>query len=197
LKFLFLVDGFLQRDVMCGADIGADKREIDPAKDKVALRAAALADAPRLAVLHQERHGSDLNVTIARIETHLAEIANGLQFAVCVAEVDGVLVGYGMVGHRNMTALGARNMPDGLYLAGVYTSPAYRRCGIGHRLTRYRIQWAQGHADRLYYYSHIDNHASMALHQGRGFREVGRDFEVPPGTPGPVDHQVLFEKRFP
>jgi ribosomal protein S18 acetylase RimI-like enzyme len=140
--------------------------------------------------------GADLNVTVARIETHLAEIANGLQFAVCVAQVDGVLVGYAMVGHRSMTVLGARNMPDGIYLAGVYTSPAYRRCGIGHRLTHYRIQWAQSQSDRLYYYTHIDNHASIALHQGRGFREVSRDFEVPPGTPGPVDNQVLFEKRF-
>ena len=164
--------------------------------DDLIVRHATRKDAPALAQLHHARHSTDPTETEIRIRDHLDEIASGLQFAVCVALLDQQLVGYGMVGYRAMDTLGARNLPSGIYLAGVYTLPAYRMRGIGHALTQYRIQWANGQADRVYYYTHQDNQASIALHSSLGFTERSRDFDVPPDIPGSRENMVLFAKAF-
>ena len=173
-----------------------DRGDVAGRSGPVKVRAAEPRDAPALARLHSEAHGSDQNEVAGMIKAHLAEIAEGLQFAVCVAEVDDLVVGYGMVGFRPMAALGGRNLPDGLYLAGVYTTPAYRRRGIGHALTTHRIQWAEAQADGLYFYVHAENRASIALHEDMDFVEISRDIDVPPDIPGPRGNQVLFGRTF-
>jgi ribosomal protein S18 acetylase RimI-like enzyme len=69
--------------------------------------------------------------------------------------------------------------PAGYYLAGLLVAPAYRRRGIGERLTRARMAWVALRGTETWFFANAANRASLLLHQGLGFREVTRDFTYP------------------
>jgi ribosomal protein S18 acetylase RimI-like enzyme len=162
----------------------------------MSVRPATRADAAAVAALFCERHGGAVADTAQRIADHFTLIAEGLPDYVCVAEIDGAVVGYAKCGHRAMGALRAENLPDGFYLAGVYTTPRHRRRGVGHRLTLDRLHWIEPRADAAFYSTDTVNEASIALHQEMGFLEVRRDVLPPGGAPRETDQHVLFRKTF-
>jgi ribosomal protein S18 acetylase RimI-like enzyme len=166
----------------------------DPRTGGVSVRAATLADVPAVAALFCEQHGGAAAETAPHIADHFELIAEGLPDYVCVAEIDSVVVGFGKCGHRAMGDLGAVNLPDGFYLAGIYTTPRFRRRGVGHHVTVHRLQWIAAHADAAFYFTDTDNEASIALHVDMGFVEVCRGVSPPPGAPQKTPHQVLFQK---
>jgi ribosomal protein S18 acetylase RimI-like enzyme len=93
-----------------------------------------------------------------------------------VGVADADVVGYGRLRHH----LAPRFDPPGHYLGGVVVDPAWRRHGIGSKLTECRIEaaWAGG-AEIVYYFANSRNEASIAMHRGFGFTELRRPYEFP------------------
>ncbi|GAA3209039.1 GNAT family N-acetyltransferase [Oerskovia jenensis] len=90
---------------------------------------------------------------------------------VVVATVDDQVVGWGKT-HRWSYADGPA--PVGHYLGGVTVDPGFRRGGVGSALTRARMDWVAERAGFVCCVVNATNVASLALHEGLGFREVAR-----------------------
>jgi len=90
---------------------------------------------------------------------------------VAVAVVDDLIVAAGKTHFQAEPDGGA---PAGYYLGGVSVHPGYRRRGLGHALTRARIDWIWARADTVYYFTDDDNTASIRMHSAFGFEEIAR-----------------------
>ncbi|GAA2983217.1 ribosomal protein S18 acetylase RimI-like enzyme [Microbacterium terrae] len=90
---------------------------------------------------------------------------------VVVAVVDDTIVGAGKT-HHQMDAVAPA--PAGYYLGGVSVHPDHRRRGIGHALTRARIDWIWQRSDTVLYFTDDHNVASQRMHAGFGFEEIAR-----------------------
>ncbi|MFF3063148.1 GNAT family N-acetyltransferase [Oerskovia sp. NPDC057915] len=90
---------------------------------------------------------------------------------VVVATVDGVVVGWGKT---HWWSYEDGPAPVGHYLGGVTVDPDFRRGGVGGTLTRARMDWVAGRAGFVCCVVNATNVASLALHEGLGFREVAR-----------------------
>lgn len=90
------------------------------------------------------------------------------------------VVGYGRVS-RHVSSGAEREAPSGAYLGGLMVDPAHRGRGVGTALTlaRMRALFEDHGADCVWYFANARNHASLALHERLGFREVTRDFWYP------------------
>ncbi|WP_417221398.1 GNAT family N-acetyltransferase [Arthrobacter sp.] len=64
--------------------------------------------------------------------------------------------------------------PAGHYLGGVTVDPAWRRRGIGTKLTRIRLHWIWGRTPDAWYVVNATNTASIAMHRDFGFTEIAR-----------------------
>lgn len=73
--------------------------------------------------------------------------------------------------------------PGGNYLGGVVVHPAARRRGAGHALTATRLAWIWERSEAAYYIANAGNAASIAMHEGFGFRQI---------ADGPSFHGVTF-----
>jgi ribosomal protein S18 acetylase RimI-like enzyme len=73
--------------------------------------------------------------------------------------------------------------PGGWYLIGLVVAPAHRGRGIGRALTDARIAYALERAPEVWYFTALDNHASLHLHAALGFTEVTGDFSFPGAPP--------------
>jgi ribosomal protein S18 acetylase RimI-like enzyme len=93
-----------------------------------------------------------------------------------VGVADAGVVGYGRLRRHHAP----RFDPPGYYLGGVVVDPAWRRHGIGTKLTECRVEaaWAAG-AEMLYYFANSRNEASIAMHRDFGFTELQRPYEFP------------------
>lgn len=89
---------------------------------------------------------------------------------VLVALLDGAVVGWGMVAPW----AGFDDVPDGPYVSALTVAPAARRRGIGERLLRDLIGWAEPRSDMLGSVINASNGPSLDLHRRLGFREVAR-----------------------
>lgn len=107
-----------------------------------------------------------------------------------VAELDGEIVGFGWLSWLTPVESGGRNAPDGWYLSGVVVAPAFRRRGLGRRLTQARVDWALRQQGVVHYVVAGSNLASRALHASLGFSEVTTDFTLP-GTVFGNDDGIL------
>ena len=96
-----------------------------------------------------------------------------------VVEYEGDVVGYGWVSYLTPVEHGGRNAPDGWYLSGVVVAPAFRRRGVGRRLTQARVEWVLERGEPAFYAVSGSNRASRALHAELGFRELTDDFTIP------------------
>lgn len=89
---------------------------------------------------------------------------------VVVAQLDGVVVGWGMAAPWS----GFDDAPDGLYVSALTVAPAARRRGIGERLLVDLIAWAEPRSAMLGSVINANNGPSLDLHVRHGFREVAR-----------------------
>ncbi|MBJ7598956.1 GNAT family N-acetyltransferase [Candidatus Nephthysia bennettiae] len=145
------------------------------------MRPAAPADVEVLAAIRQEREGGHLPELARRFFRALAEPAGGR--VLLVGLIEGEVSGYGLAGHFDPPADSpANHAPAGWYLQGLVVRVARRRLGLGAELTRRRLEWLSGRAERAYYFANSANQASIALHAGLGFQELSRDFWYPDVT---------------
>jgi ribosomal protein S18 acetylase RimI-like enzyme len=105
---------------------------------------------------------------------------------VLVARAEAEVVGYAGVIRHEFTAEHPA-APSGYYLIGLIVAPAWRRYGVGERLTVERMRWVAERADEVFYFANVGNGATLDLHERLGFTEVTRDFTFPnaplkPGT---------------
>lgn len=125
----------------------------------------ALAEAGRGDVEMRERVELDLQ-------------ASNRKLFVAVAERQ--VVGYGRVAYfEPPDNASARVAPAGYYLSGLLVSEAWRRQGLGERLTAARLSWIFRRANDVWYFSNAQNRVSLALHAKLGFVEITRDFVYP------------------
>jgi ribosomal protein S18 acetylase RimI-like enzyme len=172
--------------------------------DSASLRPAALRDVAGLARLCAERGDSKATEAKIRFERELSHplLARGLW----VAEQGDSLVAYARAVSIELPADAVHNhQPAGWYLGGVVVDAAWRRRGIGQRLTQVRLDYlASEGAREVFFTVNASNRASIDLHRPFGFQELTRDFSspgahfeggigilfrldlmAPPGTPGP------------
>lgn len=70
-------------------------------------------------------------------------------------------------------------VPAGWYLMGLCVTPAWRRHGLGHEITRTRLAALETSSQEVYYFVNSLNQASIALHQKLGFKEIASDIWFP------------------
>ena len=87
-----------------------------------------------------------------------------------VGELDGVVVGWGMVAPWT----DHDDAPHGHYVSALTVAPEARRRGVGERMLSQLGTWTWGRADRLWSVVNTRNEASLALHARHGFLEAGR-----------------------
>jgi ribosomal protein S18 acetylase RimI-like enzyme len=122
------------------------------------------------------RAGGDVD---ARRE-HLASCLADDDHHLLVAAVGSEVVGFGHVmPFVAPDGAPADVAPDGYYLVGLVVVPAWRRHGIGERLTAARMAWAAERADTIWYFANASNGATLDLHRRLGFVEVSRQFTFP------------------
>lgn len=155
-----------------------------------AARPARADDLAATGALAAQREGGTAGEWTARHERRFADTGQQLM----VAEHEGRIVGYGWVSWLTPAASGGRGAPDGWYLAGVVVDPAFRRRGLGRRLTEARVDWVLERADDVHYVVSGSNRASRDLHAFLGFVEVTDDF-VMPGVVFTRDDGILCTRR--
>jgi ribosomal protein S18 acetylase RimI-like enzyme len=148
------------------------------------IRPALPADLPGLARIAAEREGEPVAKWLTAFDHIHAECAGGAS-VILVADLQGTIAGYGKAGYFTPPANAPANVaPAGFYLTGVVVDPALRRRGLGHALTRARLDWIRARSPRAYYFANERNRVTIELHRELGFLELTRDFSHP---------QVRFE----
>jgi len=140
-------------------------------------RPADLAECAALVCLHS---GGEPPEVERRLGRELDRTDRALLVARAGDHATGPVVGYGRI--TWFTSGGADSeAPSGAYLGGLVVAPAHRGGGIGTALTRARMRSAfeEHRENAVWYFANARNHASIALHERFGFREVTRDFWYP------------------
>jgi ribosomal protein S18 acetylase RimI-like enzyme len=138
------------------------------------IREAARQDVEELVALAQAGRGD----TEMRDRVDLDLQAPNRRLFVAVAESQ--VVGYGRVAYFEPPDNPPANVaPAGYYLSGLLVSEAWRRHGLGERLTGARLSWIYRRASEAWYFTNARNRASLALHAKLGFVEITRDFIYP------------------
>ncbi|MEL6342168.1 MAG: GNAT family N-acetyltransferase [Myxococcota bacterium] len=138
----------------------------------VTVRAPTFEDLSAVAHIWAERENGDAQEAMPLIWKEWTLIrAQTLPRTICVAEVAGEIAGYGRCGYRDAEG----GLPEGWYLIGIIVSPPFRRRGVGRALTGYRLkQLILRGAEEVFYFTDVDNLASVALHKAFGFVEIDR-----------------------
>ena len=144
----------------------------------VRVRPPTLKDVDAVAAIWAEREGGEAKQAVPMIAREIERIQDGSPDRyLCVAEIEGQIVGYGRCGVRAP----AERLPGGWYLLGVVVTPASRRRGAGRALTAHRLAWlAEKGVEEVFYFTAVVNRASTALHEAYGFEEIDRGFFSPP-----------------
>ena len=147
-------------------------------KHDIAVRLAEVRDIARVSELCIGHSGGTPEARVAQFEAVRLD-ANAALF---VALSGGDIIGYGKVEWLDYSQEpDSEHVVPGWYLAGLVIDPAWRRRGVGARLTRVRMDWLREHdpSANLGFFTNARNEASLALHRDLGFVEVTRDFVVP------------------
>lgn len=136
------------------------------------VRLARTEDLPEIGDVAAARNGGEPDQWSTRYGRRIESPDSALY----VGTYSGSVAGYGLI--LTMT-FPDRSAPDGLYLGGVTIALDRRRMGLGHALTRARIDWARERTDTVWYFASEQNRASIALHDQFGFVEDTRDFSIP------------------
>ena len=160
---------------------------VDEHRDRFRVEPALPADVPAIARIIRDRDGGTIARHQASLESQLADGGpdDSRRWHILAArdgERDGRVVAYGR-SHYFVPPADAPGSPpqspEGWYLAGLVVEPACRRCGLGHALTRRRLEWLAGRTREVYYFASARNGATIDLHRRLGFVEVTRDFHFP------------------
>ncbi|MBE1610995.1 GNAT family N-acetyltransferase [Actinopolymorpha pittospori] len=131
------------------------------------IRTATRSDATVLALLEQGVRPGDVDARIAS----LCDAVEDPEHLVVLASVDSEPVGYGRVAYL---ARDVDDAPAGYYLAGVTVARRWRRRGLAADLTAARLAWIWRRSEVAWYFSNVQNLASLALHETFGFVEADR-----------------------
>lgn len=148
------------------------------------IREAQPDDAPAISQVDALQHDRDPSQLEPLIRGELEKIRAGeLPRETFLAFHRETLCGYGRVGWQDQQARGNTELPNGWYLLGVNVHPDWRRRGVGRALTERRLAWmreraAEVEAERLWYFTGLENRSSVALHAPFGFR-VEREVRAP------------------
>ena len=143
------------------------------------IRAAAPSDSHALAAIAAEREGEPVAKWEARFKELDAAVQSGVAMLL-VAELDDEPIGYGKVGHFTPPIRSPANVaPAGWYLTGLVVKPAFRRRGVGMRLTTARLDWIAARSREAFYFANARNRVTIELHAKLGFVEHMRDFFHP------------------
>ena len=141
----------------------------------------ALLDAGAMAGLQHARDGIPLTIALEQRTKELTEPGFGEDRMLFVAEEAGQIVGYGRV--RHVPPLEEVDPPlrppTGWYLIGMIVDPQHRRRGIGRLLTQARLDWLQGRAPEVFYFTRSTNEVSIALHEAWNFQVHSTHFFFP------------------
>lgn len=122
------------------------------AAPSVVIRAAKAVDAAEIGQISADREGRDLFDAVADVRRALNDPKMGHDRLLLVAEFRDCVVGFGKV--QSLGAKGTTNecaLPCGWYLTGIVVDPAFRRRGVGARLTAARLQWIAERSSTAYY----------------------------------------------
>src|SRR5437867_5956164 len=140
------------------------------------VRAANAADLPGVAALSAQREGGE----VARHLEGLERAFGRPELELVVAVFDRRVVGFGKTAYLRRPPEAPRHcIPDGWYLTGLVVDPTLRRRGVGHELTRARLEVLFTRVATAYYFATAINGPTIALHERFGFREVARDIWAP------------------
>lgn len=137
-------------------------------RDDLSVRDATAEDLPATASII----ATDAGGTVDEWHTRFAEVLADPARLFLVAEVDGVVVGFGQarfVASRDSS--GGSTAPGGWYLSGVTVESGYRRRGVGLRLITARLERLEGQVVR--YAAAPENVGTIALHERLGFIPCG------------------------
>lgn len=145
----------------------------------IRVRPARPADLAACAALHVLHSGGTPDDVTPRLRRELERRERLLLVAHPVGSA-GPVVGYGRLA-RFTSGGAAREAPSGTYLGGLVVAPDHRGRGVGTALTvsRMRTAFEERGEEAVWYVANARNHASIALHERLGFREVTRDFWYP------------------
>jgi L-amino acid N-acyltransferase YncA len=141
----------------------------------VTIRVATRADAAAVTTVAGCR--GPLPVGLAR---QVAVWADDPARRLVVGELDGVVVGWGMVAPWT----DHDDAPHGHYVSALTVLPEARRRGVADRMLSDLCTWTWERDDQLFSVVNARNAASLAVHVRHGFAEVGR---------GPAYAGIMFE----
>lgn len=125
----------------------------------------------------------------SRWSPNLLEVKQDRQ--VLIAEVEGKVIG---VAKTHFHEDSGGDVPGGHFLGGIVVAPAHRRQGVATALTKKRLDWIWSVAETAYYFANEHNIASIRMHEGFGFRELGRFANIHGVTADDgQSHLILFE----
>jgi ribosomal protein S18 acetylase RimI-like enzyme len=149
------------------------------AANGLVIRPALQSDLRELAEIAAEREEESSEHWLRAFERIYDESLQG-RGTIIVGALTGEIAGYAKVGYFIPAEGSPANVaPEGWYLSGVVVRPLYRRRGLGGQLTRARLVWIAGRADKAYYFANERNRVSIELHRDLGFLELSRDFYHP------------------
>lgn len=122
------------------------------------------------------------NVEPARADQYIARLTSPGSGAFAVANPDGLFLAMCIFGHEARISGGHYDLVDGAHPldAGIAMRPEYTGHGVGIKVARAQIVYAQAHFDAARYRVSIAawNHRAQRLAQFVGFEPVAR-FDVP------------------
>ncbi|MGI9241580.1 MAG: GNAT family N-acetyltransferase [Verrucomicrobiales bacterium] len=160
-------------------DTDSPERRRLPTPDDLVIRPAVHEDIGEIAEIAAAREGQPAGQWRSAIGRVYEMSADG-RAQLVIACVEESVVGYGKTGHFSVPIGSPSNVaPEGWYLTGLVVRPAFRRRGLGSRLTLERLAWIARRSNTAYYFANERNKVSIELHRALGFVKLTHDFSHP------------------
>ena len=146
----------------------------------IIIREASTNDVQEISKIVYKRNGNPLNEIL---DTVLADIetirTNEKKAFALVVSINRIVIAFAKCVHSNYFNKSIYNdLPKGWYLCDLKVMEKFRRNGIGKLLTLYRLTWISRRSNKAFYYSNVENKASISLHTSIGFKKVNHRIKV-------------------